>query len=121
MECSPEMLSHINLFIRFQLKPVIVMPKSSGGQVSGRQLLVSAQLEFAFAYRHQTFCVWVAYIKRQRGIAPQVFVIKFTASKNRNEIQFSLKSSCLLWPIDNKLGVWVVLSRGIFWLLPWYL
>jgi hypothetical protein len=69
------MLSHINLLIRFQQKPVIVMPKSAEGQVSGRQLLVSAQLEFAFAYRHQTLCVWITYIKRQLGIAPQVFVI----------------------------------------------
>jgi hypothetical protein len=62
------------------------MPKSAGGQVSGRQLLVSVQLEFAFALRHQTLYVWVAYIKRQLGIAPQAFVIKVTAAKNRNSV-----------------------------------
>jgi hypothetical protein len=44
--------------------------------VRGRQLLVSAQLLL--------LPMGVVYIKRQLGIAPQVFVIKVTAAKNRN-------------------------------------
>jgi hypothetical protein len=87
MECSPENVKSYKFVNQVsQRKPVIVMPKSAGGQVSGRQLLVSAQLMFAFAYRHQTLCVWVAYNKRQLGIARQVFVIKATAAKNRNSV-----------------------------------
>jgi small basic protein len=49
--------------------------------------------------------VWIAYIKRQLGIAAQVSVIKVTVTKK--EIQFPLNNSSLLWPIDTKLGVWI--------------
>ena len=43
----------------------------------------------------------------QLGIATQVSVINFkvTVTKNRNSV--SANNFRLLWPIDNKLGVWV--------------
>ena len=50
--------------------------------------------------------VWVAYIKRQLGIATQVSVIKVKVTvKNRNSV--SLNNFSLLQPIDTKLALWV--------------
>jgi len=51
--------------------------------------------------------VWVAYIKRQLGIATQVSVIKVKVTVTKKEIQFLLNNFSLLWPFDTKLGVWV--------------
>jgi len=51
--------------------------------------------------------VWVAYIKRQLGIASQVFVIKVKVTVTKIEIQFPLNIFSLLWPIDTKLAIWV--------------
>ena len=51
--------------------------------------------------------VWVAYIKRQLGIATQVSVIKVKVTVTKNRIQFLLNNLSLLWPIDTKLAVWV--------------
>ena len=51
--------------------------------------------------------VYVAYIKRQFGIATQASVVKVkvTVTKNRNLV--SPNNFSLLWPIDTKLAVWV--------------
>ena len=51
--------------------------------------------------------VWVAYIKRQLGIATKVTVIKVKVTVTKIEIQFPLNNLSLLWPIDTKLAVWV--------------
>ena len=51
--------------------------------------------------------VWVAYIKRQLGIATQVSMIKVKVTVAKNRIQFPLNYFSLLWPIETKLGVWV--------------
>jgi len=51
--------------------------------------------------------VWVAYIKRQLGIATQGSVIKVKVTVTKKEIQFPLNNFSLLWPIDTKLAVWV--------------
>ena len=51
--------------------------------------------------------VWVAYIKRQLGIATQVSVIKVKITVTKIEIQFPLNNLSLLWPIDTKLALWV--------------
>jgi len=51
--------------------------------------------------------VWVAYIKRQIGIATHVYVIKVKVAVTKIEIQFPLNNFSLLWPIDTKLAVWV--------------
>jgi len=52
--------------------------------------------------------VWVAFIKRQLGIATKVSVIKVKVTVTKIDIQFPLNNFSLLWPIDTKLGVWVV-------------
>ena len=49
--------------------------------------------------------VWVAYIKRQLGIATQVSVIKVKVSVTKIENQFPFYNFNLLWLIDTKLGV----------------
>jgi len=51
--------------------------------------------------------VWLAYIKKQLGIATQVSVIKVKVTVTKIEIQFPLHNFSLLWPIDTKLAVWV--------------
>jgi len=63
--------------------------------------------------------VWVAYIKRQLGIATQVSVIKVkvTVTKNKKN-QFPLNNFRLLWPIDTKLGASNQNNGIIFPLLP---
>jgi len=49
--------------------------------------------------------VWVAYIKRQLGIATHVSVIKVKVTVTKNKIQFPLNNFSLLCPIDTKLAV----------------
>ena len=51
--------------------------------------------------------VWIAYIKRQLGIATQVSVIKVKVTVTKIEYQFPLNNLSLPWPIDTKLAVWV--------------
>jgi hypothetical protein len=51
--------------------------------------------------------VWIAYIKRQRGIATQASVIKVKVTVTKREIQFPLNTLSLLRAIDTKLGVYV--------------
>jgi len=51
--------------------------------------------------------VWVAYIKRQLGIATQVSVIEVKVTVTKKVIQFPLNTFSLLSPIDTNLGVWV--------------
>ena len=48
--------------------------------------------------------VWIAYIKTQRGIAAQVYVIKVNFTVTKNKIQFRLNNFSLLLPIGTKLG-----------------
>jgi len=56
--------------------------------------------------------VWVAYIKRQLGIATQVSVIKVKVTVTKKEIQFPVNNFSLLWPIDTKLVVWVAYIKA---------
>jgi len=49
--------------------------------------------------------VWVAYVKRQLGIATQLSVIKGTVAKNRNSV--SLNNLSLHRPIDTKFSILV--------------
>jgi hypothetical protein len=58
--------------------------------------------------------VWVAYIKKQLGIASQASDIKVKVTVNKIEIQFALNNLSLLWPIDTKLGVWVAYIKRQF-------
>jgi hypothetical protein len=51
--------------------------------------------------------VWIAYIKRQLGVATLMPVIKVKVTFLKIEIQFLLNNLSLLWPIDIKLDVWV--------------
>ena len=54
-----------------------------------RQTEVSAQNNFSLLWPIDTkLAIWVAYIKRQLGIATQVSVIKIkvTVTKNRNSV-----------------------------------
>jgi hypothetical protein len=51
--------------------------------------------------------VWVAYIKRQLGIATQVSAIKVKVTVSKMEIELLLNNCSLLWPFDTKHGVWV--------------
>jgi hypothetical protein len=55
--------------------------------------------------------VWVAYVKRQIGIATQMsmFKVKVTVAKNRNSI--STINLSLLWPVDARLSVWVAYNK----------
>jgi hypothetical protein len=51
--------------------------------------------------------VWVAYIKRQLGIATQVSAIKVKVTVSKIEIELRLNNLSLLGPIDTKHNVWV--------------
>jgi hypothetical protein len=58
---------------------------------------------------HAKIGVWIAYIKRQLGIATHVSVInvKNTVAEKKRIIQFSLNNFSLLRTINTKLCVWV--------------
>ena len=60
--------------------------------------------------------VWVAYIKRQLGIATKVSVIKVRVTVAKIEIQFPLNNFSLLWPIDTKFGVCVAYIKAQLWI-----
>jgi len=55
--------------------------------------------------------VWVAYIKAQPCIAPQMSVIKVKVTVTKIEIQFPLNNFSLLWLIDTKIGVCVAYNK----------
>ena len=59
--------------------------------------------------------VWIAYIKRQLGIATQLSVMKVKVTVTKIEIQFPLNNFSLLWPIDTKLAVCCSLHQGAPW------
>ena len=88
--CHTSCENFINLV--FNENRVIVMLKSAvGGWACGR-----AGINFWFPFNNFSLlwpidtklAVWVAYIKRQLGIATQVYVIKVkvTVTKNRNSV-----------------------------------
>jgi len=101
-----EVLSHSNFKPGFQRKPGYCNAEVGGGRVVVNFWFPLNNFSLLW-FIDTKLAVWVAYIKRQLGMATQVSVINVKVIVNKIKIQFPLNYFRLLWPIDTILAVYV--------------